>query len=175
MEDIARLKLAKNAKYTSPAAREAFLEAMYSVVSKETKKIVAHSTFNAVLVDESTDVSNVAQMVVHLRCVSSGQVTLRFGGIASLARKDANSIRAALERKAKDFDLDWQKSHLGSDGASTFTGRHNGVMAQMITAHNMAHSMTVHCVCHREALACADAVKAVTYLQHKVSLHLCQG
>ena len=67
-------------------ARKAFLDAMYSVISKETKEIVAQSTFNAVLVDESTDVSNVTQMVVHLRCVSSGQFTVRFGGIAPLAK-----------------------------------------------------------------------------------------
>ena len=77
VEDIPRLKLVQNAKFTSPTPHEAFLHAMYSVaVSKETKKIVAQSTSNTVLIDESMDVSNVAHMVVHLPCVSSGQVTV---------------------------------------------------------------------------------------------------
>ena len=34
----------------------------------------------------------------------------------------------------------------------------------------MEHSVSVHCICHREALAGADAVKAVRYLQESVTL-----
>lgn len=169
-EDVDRLRLSRNATYRSATSRDGMLEALYSVVNNRTKQLVANATFSAVLADESTDITNISQLVVHLRCVTSGTVTTRFGGIVALGRKDADSVREAMEGKGADLGVTWRKCHLGSDGASVFTGRHRGVAAQLIEAHDMEYSIAVHCVCHREALACADAVKAVTYLQDKVGI-----
>ena len=53
--------------------------------------------------------------------------------------------------------------HLGTDGASNFTGCHSGVAAQLKKKH--PRMIRVHCVAHREALAAADACKEVPYLK----------
>ena len=56
-----------------------------------------------------------------------------------------------------------QLAGFGSDGASVFSGSKNGVM-KLIRAI-FAYCFTIHCVCHRQALAAADAAKRVPYLK----------
>ena len=48
-------------------------------------------------------------------------------------------------------------SSFGSDGASVMTGRHRGVAA-LLRAMN-SQIISVHCVCHRLALATGQAIK----------------
>ena len=76
-----------------------------------------------------------------------------------------------LKTNARRYEVNivWRKCHLGGDGASVFTGRHNGVVARLVRDHNMEHSVSVYCICHCEALAAADAVKAVCYLHELVT------
>jgi len=50
-----------------------------------------------------------------------------------------------------------------SDGASVMTGKTNGVAAKLRS--EIKPLIDVHCICHRRALACADACDSVTYLQ----------
>ena len=77
------------------------------------------------MADETTDVSNTGQMVIHLRCVTSGTIRTVFGGLVSIAARDAESLTEALETKCAELSLPWRKCHLGSDGASVFTGKQN--------------------------------------------------
>ena len=48
-------------------------------------------------------------------------------------------------------------STFGSDGASVMTGRHAGI-ATLLRSKN-AQMIAVHCICHRLALASAQAFK----------------
>lgn len=169
VDAVTRLNLARNATYSSRHARDDMLLALYSVVEEQTKSVLSDATFSCVLSDETTDVANLGQVVIHFRCVKSGVVETRFGGASSVDERNAEAIQKALEAKADEWGLDWRKCHLGSDGASVFTGRHNGVHARLIRRHDMQHSIAVHCICHREALAAADAIKAVPYLETTVA------
>lgn len=165
---ISHLHLASNAKYTSYTARNDMLQALFSPVHAKTLDIIQQATFVGVMVDETTDVSNLGQMAIHLRCVTNGTMTTRFGGLCEIGPRDAVSLQAAMEQKLTELHLDWRKCHLASDGASVFTGRLNGVCVRLIRDHGMRQSLAVHCICHREALAAADAVKAIPYLCEKV-------
>lgn len=51
----------------------------------------------------------------------------------------------------------------GSDGASVMTGRLNGVGVQL--AKLAQHVVLIHCMAHRLALVCVDAVKETPYLK----------
>eukprot|EP00117_Sycon_ciliatum_P027376 scpid58849/ scgid22254/ len=144
------------------------LAALYTPVHAETLQIIQQATFVGVMVDETTDVSNLGQMAIHLRCVSNGRITTRFGGLCEIGPRNAVALQTAMEEKLRELNLDWRKCHLASDGASVFTGRLNGVCVRLIRDHDMRQSLAVHCICHREALAAADAVKAVPYLYDKV-------
>ena len=57
------------------------------------------------------------------------------------------------------FALTWDHKLVGQgyDGAATFAGEHNGVQRR-IRAH-AAHSIYIHCACHRLQLASIHAAK----------------
>ena len=56
-----------------------------------------------------------------------------------------------------------QLTGFGSDGASPFSGQHNGVWK--VIRDLFAYCFTVHCVCHRQALAAGDAAKEIPCLK----------
>ena len=144
------------------------LDAVFQVVHDETLQLINKATFIGVMVDETTDISNIGQMAIHLHCVCDGAIVNRFAGLCEVAERDALSIQRAMEDKFRALHINWKKCHLSSDGASVFTGRLNGVMVRLMRDNHMCQSLAVHCICHREALAAADAVKAVPYLANKV-------
>ena len=109
---VSQMRLAGNATYQSWTARDDMLKAMYDVVQEQTKSAIAKASFCSVMSDESTDVSNVSQLLVHLRCVREGTITTRFGGLAALEARDALSIKAALDEKCAGLGVDWKKCHL---------------------------------------------------------------
>ena len=122
---VSQMRLAGNATYQSWTARDDMRKAMYDVVQEQTKSAIAKALFCSIMSDESTDVSNVSQLLVHLRCVREGTITTRIGGLAALGARDALSIKAALDEKFAGLGVDWKKCHLSSDGANVFPGKHN--------------------------------------------------
>lgn len=50
-----------------------------------------------------------------------------------------------------------------TDGAGAMIGRHNGMAA--IIKRDVPDLINIHCVCHRLALACADAAKELSYIK----------
>ena len=103
------------------------LDAVFQVVHDETLQLINKATFIGVMADETTDISNIGQMAIHLRCVCDGAIVNRFAGLYEVAERDALSIQRAMEDKFRALHIDWKKCHLSSDGASVFTGRLNGV------------------------------------------------
>ena len=87
--------------YRSATARDAPLEAISSVVNNKTKQVLSSASFSAGLADESTDIANTFQLVVHLQSVSSGKAATRFGGIVALDKYSADCVREALEDKVR--------------------------------------------------------------------------
>ena len=60
--------------------------------------------------------------------------------------------------------LDAQKmTSFVSDGASVMTGRSNGVAAKLKGLNKTI--LSFHCICHRLALACADASDDVSFIK----------
>ena len=94
-----RLLLAGNAKYTSHTARDDMLTALHAPVLADTLAMLEGASFIGVMVDETTDVSNLGQMAVHVRCVVDGRIVNRFAGVCEVAERDAVSIQQALEEK----------------------------------------------------------------------------
>ena len=166
-DEISRLSLARNATYSGRPARDNMLSALFSVVRK-TLSLLLDATFSSVLSDETTDIANKGQLVVHFCCVKSGIIRTRFGGVVEVSEPNAASIQHAI-KKAADWSLDRKKCHFASDGASVFTGRKSGVVVPLMRDHDMYFSTAVHCIGHREALAAADAVKAVSNLEQAVA------
>ena len=116
--------------------------------------------------DETTDVTNLGQLALHLRLVKDGTVRSRFGTLIALADRKADTITGSVKEWCKTRGIDLQRAHVGSDGASTFVGRNQGVAAQLKKENPTM--VGIHCVCHREALAARDACNAIPYLKNTV-------
>ena len=101
------------------------------------------------MADESTDVSVLKQLVLYGRAVVKGIIDLSDGKAPTIV----DAITTFLQSVGLSID---DLSSFGSDGASVMTGRHRGVAA-LLRAMN-SQIISVHCVCHRLALATGQAI-----------------
>ena len=92
--DLSPLNMAGNAKYDSDTNFSELLAALAHVVKSETDRLIQASTYCGVLMDETTDVSNLGQLDMHLRLVHGGVISSRFGTVISLHERTAEAITA---------------------------------------------------------------------------------
>lgn len=161
--DLSPPLVAGNAKYDSDAILAELLAALASVVDNETDRLITESSFYGVLMDETTDVSNLGQLDLHLRLVKDGVISSRFGNLISLSERTADVLIARVKDWCAERSIPVRRSNAGSDGCSTFAGRQHGVVAQLW--RDNPQMIGIHCVCHREALAAENACNAVKYLE----------
>ena len=82
--------------------------------------------------------------------------------IVDLADGKAQTIVGSITTYLASVDLSVDNmSSFGSDGASVMTGRHAGVAALLRSKNTQM--IAVHCICHRLALASAQASYEVKY------------
>ena len=116
----------------------------------------------SVLCDDSSDSANLEQMISFIQFVDvdTNMVQTKFMFIANILEKsdspDAETICSVLLENLDRLHLPQQGlCGLVTDGASTMVGRKNGVAARL--KRIIPTLLSVHCICHRLALACADA------------------
>ncbi|XP_053389806.1 zinc finger protein 862-like [Mercenaria mercenaria] len=86
---------------------------------------------------------------------------------------NAQTITQMIVKTLTDFELEIGKlSSFVSDGASVMTGKQNGVAARLKKEVN-PKLISIHCICHRLALACTDTLEDATYFK-QVQLWLVQ-
>ena len=147
---------------TSPQIVAKFLDVINGMVLAD----VLHD----MLVDESTDVSILKQLVIYGRAVAVGKLKTKY-----LESDDGKAVTIvdALTSYLHSAGLDLNHmSSFGSDGASVMTGCCGGV-ATLLRNEN-CKMIAFHCTCHRLALASGQAYNQVKYLKqmkdHLVSL-----
>uniref|UniRef100_A0A3Q1FH42 C2H2-type domain-containing protein n=1 Tax=Acanthochromis polyacanthus TaxID=80966 RepID=A0A3Q1FH42_9TELE len=119
-------------------------------VSRRIKDI---SRYYAIQLDETTDVADLANLLVYVRyeCGDAAQEDFLF--CRSLeTRTTAEHIFQLLDAFVTENGLDWSKCvGLCTDGARAMTGRHSDVAARVREV--AAQMRWTHCSIHREALA----------------------
>ncbi len=127
--------------------------------------------------DESTDIANLAILMVYVRFEHEGDLKEEFFFSASLPTKTTSSevFRSVEDYIVKKCGLDF-KFCVGvcSDGAAAMTGRHAGVVTKIKALSPECKS--THCFIHRESLATkkmsvelnsvlSEVVKIVNYVK----------
>ena len=119
----------------------------------------------SILCDESTDLSVHKNLIVYVRYVSrDGTLNTKLLGNVKIEDGTAAGITAALLNVLEERGLN--VAHMvgfGSDGASVMTGRIRGV--GVLLKEHAKHMVQIHCMAHRLALVCVDAVKDNAYMQ----------
>ena len=84
----------------------------------------------------------------------------KYVAVVELKNADANGVIASINTGMVEFGLENWKSQtvdFGSDGASVYVGRLNGVVAKLRV--EIPWLLGVHCIAHRLELSVLDALK----------------
>ena len=151
------------AGYRSERSVQEFLNVMAETVRKPLMEEVMACDYIGLMADESTDQSNLKQLSIVLRYTSKGQVKNVHLGLTDLRDGTAPTVTSTIKEQLKDAGIPLEKvASFGSDGAATFTGRHNGVAKKL--RDEVPYMTSIHCINHREALGIVDASKQVKYI-----------
>ena len=115
----------------------------------------------SIAIDESTDITDVAQLAIFIRGVDDTlTVTEEFVELVPMmATTTAADIFTALVDALERIGVDWSRAvSLATDGAPSMIGRKAGVVAKFrekVQSVNGGRDFwTFHCILHQEALCC---------------------
>lgn len=148
----------KNALYTSPIIQNEILSICGSLIQSTLIKQIKASKYFSVLVDESTDISNIEQMSLCVRYVDETQMKIceNFLCFVPLSSTTGESISNQIISTLWDLGLD--VSYLrgqGYDGAAAMSGQFKGTQAYILKQQPKA--IYVHCISHSLNLAISDS------------------
>ena len=156
----------ENAKYTSQHVIQEFLQTLGSQIEEQQLQEVKKSPWFSLMIDESTDVAVLNEMVVYIRYITpNAEVKTSFMKILELFNGTAQTIEEAVVNYLDNTNLPFSKMvGFATDGARVMTGRLNGVAARLKRRQPVLTS--VHCVAHRLALAASQSGSQVTYINN---------
>ncbi len=140
-----------------------FLEAIDTWLDRKLVKSLTSSPYFSVLADECADVSS-TELSICCRWIVNGKPEEHFLTILHLPALDAATISEAICSFLESKNLNYHKLvGQGYDGAATFAGERNGVQKRIGT--HAAHSIYIHCACHRLQLASIQAAHSITEIK----------
>jgi hypothetical protein len=136
------------------------IDAVGSSLLCSIKEELKEANFVAVLVDETTDISNKAQFSIVFRYISDGQVKERFLGFSDISSdKHAPAISLLILEYLNNFECSKKIVAQTYDGASTMSGHLSGVQARIKEIHPEA--LFVHCYAHALNLVLSQSVSVI--------------
>ena len=149
----------KRNKYTSPEIQNEILKIMAKHVLRQISNCIQRSPFIAIMIDETTDISNHEQTTVVIRWISESlDVHEDFLGLYQVPSIDSNTLTSVVKDSLCRINV--QPSKLRGqcyDGASAMRGARSGVAKQILDLERRA--VYTHCYGHSINLAVNDAMK----------------
>lgn len=135
------------------------LDVKHFLISK-----IKNSTYFSIQIDESTDVTNLPNLLCYVRYEDGNEVKEELLFCEPLqAYTTSEDIFMKLNDFMNKHQLDWTKCvGICTDGAAAMTGRHSGVVIKVLKVAPKAK--ITHCCLHREALVtkrCPENLKVV--------------
>ena len=147
----------KTDKYTSPEMQNEMVKVMALCILRKISANLQCTSFYTVMFDETTDVSNVEQVVVCLRWVSEKFVVFEdFVGLYQVESTEGEKIYEVITDVLLRLNLAVSKVHGQCYGAFAMSGVKSGV-ARMHAAEPRA--VFTHCYGHALNLGCADTIR----------------
>lgn len=117
----------------------------------------------SVALDESTDLSDTAQLLIFIRGVTENfEITEDLAGLCSIHNTTkGKDIFDELKKVLENFQLPWEKlSAITTDGAPAMCGEKNGVagLVKVQCSGSSEQPWSYHCIIHQEAL-CSKSLK----------------
>ena len=103
--------------------------------------------------DESTDVSGLAQLIVFVRYIANGKLEEELLMCVTLSGTyTGEEIFSAVDTRLHNYGLSWECCiSICTDGAGAMVGKHRGFLARV---SQIAHHINfMHCITYRENIA----------------------
>ncbi|XP_052233238.1 zinc finger protein 862-like [Dreissena polymorpha] len=158
--NLSKLRLAKNASYTSWDIVNELLTLLCNRVRDEVKEEIRAGPCYSVMVDEVCDLTVQKHMAMCVKYLDpDGNMCTSYLADVTLKSATADVITDAITQVIEDNGLVLDNlTGFASDGAAVFTGAKTGVATQLKARR--PGLITVHCKDHRLALACKDSFKS---------------
>ena len=141
-----------NATYLSKFTIAEQLKSISYCIEKQHLADLKSCQFFSLMADESVDVSTKEELSICGRWLKNGKAVEHFLGITYAQKVNAKALTSYLLKFLNDRGICLSKLRgLGLDGASTMSGKKNGVQVRM-RCHSPS-ALFVHCCCHRLQLA----------------------
>ena len=149
----------KDNVYTSPEIQNEIIQTMSLQVLREIIAELQSSPFLTIMIDETTDSSNMEQVTLVIRHVTEElQVHEEFLGFYAVDSTDATTLVSVVKDAMVQMNLPISKLRGQCyDGASVMSGIRSGVAKQIADIEPRA--IFTHCYDHTLNLAVADTVK----------------
>ena len=151
--------------YTSHEPQNELIECIYNEVRQEIQKRVENSKFIAVMMDDTSDSSNVEQSAVSVRLVHDGVVEEHLLGLIDASGDtSADRLTAILLETLDSYNVKPETSDAkvvgqSYDGAPSMSGELNGVQKQIQDHFPSAYYN--HCVAHRRSLCASQTSMSI--------------
>ena len=133
-------------KHISRNAQNEILQIMALKVLRGVRDI-AESAYYSIMADESTDASNIEQLVICMCWVDKMMVHKEYIGLMPVAQTNADTIVVCIKDVLLLMNLRIEDAHgQCHDGCSTMTGSKNAAAAQIKKLNEKY--LLMHCYCH---------------------------
>lgn len=156
------LKTATVFKGVSKHIQNDLINAVSNVVLNTIKEEITQAPFVALLLDETSDISNQSQLSTTLRYVvkESGKVQERFVGFTDVsADRSAEGLLKHVVKIVEEYGLQNKLAAQCFDGASVMSGHATGLKARVLEKYPTA--FFVHCFAHKLNLVLSQATSAI--------------
>ncbi|CAG2200191.1 unnamed protein product [Mytilus edulis] len=131
------------------------------------EKVKAADCFS-VLLDDSSDVSTIEQMICYVNFWNGNACDINFLFIENVLKNassaNAENLYTVVKSKLESLGLDMSKlSGVSTDGASVMVGKKEWLVKRL--KDDNPALVAIHCICHRLALACIDTCADLQYIK----------
>ncbi|KAK6178208.1 hypothetical protein SNE40_013018 [Patella caerulea] len=134
--------------YTSHNSVDDMIRVFADIIETDNLSKIKGSKFYSLIFDESTDTSNIQNLIIYIRFVTNGIVRTKFLAIKELDEGcTAAEIYKLLKHTLEEKDLNQNNLiSLGTDGASTMVGSKTGVTTRFKLDNPLI--LSFHCAAH---------------------------
>lgn len=155
----------KSNKYTSPGIQNDLIKIMALHVLRCISDLLQESPFLAIMIDETTDITNQEQVAIVMRRIDANfEVCEEFLGLYAVSSIGAASLFAVIKDTMLRFNLPMSKLRGQCyDGCSTMSGLRSGVAKRVQDVESRA--VFTHCYSHSLNLAASDCIKNSKFMK----------
>uniref|UniRef100_A0AAG5D2H1 SPIN-DOC-like zinc-finger domain-containing protein n=1 Tax=Anopheles atroparvus TaxID=41427 RepID=A0AAG5D2H1_ANOAO len=146
------------------------IEEISNDIEVQLKQKVSKFQWFSLTIDESTDVTDTAQLLIFIRGVNSEfEITEELLSMRSLHdRTTGEDIFKEVEISMKNFNLHWDKlKSVTTDGAKNMCGTGKGLIGNIFNVCkelNCPNPIAIHCIIHQQVL-CAKNTNVVSVVE----------